>query len=435
MEPARFQVAIVGCGIGGLAAAIGITNAGHKVTIFERASKLAQVGAGIQLAPNTTGILKHWGLLPQIVSHSVEPQHLKLRSYRDGVVISASQIDPQMKMAYGVPYLAIHRADLAQVLFDKTETLGVQTRFGARIVEIDPTRPSIKLANGEQFNCDLILGADGLHSMCRELIPGQAQQPFFPGDVAFRIVLPKSDLVGSPDLIELTQSPAVHVFMGPDAHVVLYPLKGGELYNIVLLLSDESFPTEVLEDRYNTVVDKQRLAWLRTRFSTWSREIKAVLAVASGATVWRLEHCQEATQWVHGGGRLALTGDACHATLPYLAQGAAQAIEDGAFLGSLFENIRDPHDIKGALQLYETIRKPRTTVIVQKSIENREFFNMKDGPVQQKRDDMLKQSPLSLIEFQKWLYSYDAIEVGKAAARNFSHHETRTDSKTPIAPI
>ncbi|MCJ1402817.1 hypothetical protein MMC11_006038 [Xylographa trunciseda] len=420
MASTPFQIAIVGCGIGGLAAAIGFTNAGHKVTILERASKLAQVGAGIQLAPNTTGILKQWGLLPQIVSHSVEPQYLKLRTYRDGAVISASQIDPQMKMAYGVPYLAIHRADLAQVLFEKTETLGVRTRFGTQISDIEPSRPSIKLADGEQIDCDLIIGADGLHSMCRELIPGQAQQPFFPGDLAFRIVLPKADLLESQDLIELTQTPAVHIFMGPDAHIVLYPLKGGELYNIVLLLSDEDFPKEVLEDRYDKEGDKLRLEWLRTRFSTWSREIKAVLAVASGASVWRLEHCQEATQWVHEAGRLALTGDACHATLPYLAQGAAQAIEDGAFLGSLFENIKDPRDIKGALQLFETTRKPRTTIIVQKSIENREFFNMKDGPGQQKRDEVLKQGPLSLIEFQKWLYGYDAIEVGKAAAQTLS---------------
>ncbi|MCJ1436850.1 hypothetical protein MMC27_006232 [Xylographa pallens] len=332
MTTAPFQVAVVGCGIGGLAAAIGITSAGHKVTIFERASKLAQVGAGIQIGPNTTGILKQWGLLTQIVTHSVEPQHLKLRAYHDGAVISASQIDPQMKMVYGVPYLAIHRANLAQVLFEKTETLGVRTRFGAKISEIDPLRPSIKLVDGEQFDCDLILGADGLHSMCRELIPGQAQEPFFPGDVAFRIVLPKSDLIESRNLVELTQSPAVHIFMGPDAHVVLYPLKGG--------------------------------------------------------------------------------------------QGAAQAIEDGAFLGALFETIKDPHDIKGALQLYETIRKPRTSVIVQKSIENRELFNMKDGPGQHKRDEMLKQRPLSLTEFQKWLYGYDAIALGKAAAQTFKRHES-----------
>ena len=221
-------------------------------------------------------------------------------------------------MAYGVPYLAIHRADLAQVLFEKTEMLGVQTRFGAQISEINLLDPSIKLANDEQFCCDFILGADGLHSMCRELIPGQAQQPFFSGDVAFRIILSRSDLVMSEDLSELTQCPAVDIYMGPDAHVVLYPLKGCELYNIVLLLSDEHFPREILENRYNSTADQHRLEWLRTRFSMWSRGIRAILAVASGATVWQLEHCQEATHWVHEAGRLALSGDACHATLPYL---------------------------------------------------------------------------------------------------------------------
>ncbi|MCJ1287285.1 hypothetical protein MMC26_006633 [Xylographa opegraphella] len=423
MATTPFQVAIVGCGISGLAAAIGITNAGHKVTIFERASKLAQVGAGIQIAPNTTGILKQWGLLAHIISHSVELQYLQLRSYRDGAVISASQIDPQMKTAYGVPYLAIHRADLAQVLLENAEMLGVRTRFGAQIIEVDPLRPSIKLADGEQFSCDFILGADGLHSMCRELIPGQAQQPFFPGDIAFRIVLPISDLIESKELIELTQRPAVQIIMGPGAHVVLYPLKGCELYNIVFLLADEKFPEDILANRYDTTADKDRLEWLRTRFSTWSGAIQAILATAAGATVWRLEHCQEATQWTHEAGRLALIGDACHAILPYLGQGAALAIEDGAFLGSLFEDIRDPHDIKGALQLYETTRKPRTIVVAQKSIENREIFNLKDGQNQQKRDEMMKQGPPSLTEFQQWLYGYDAIAEGRSAAEKYNQIE------------
>ena len=341
MDLAPLQVAVVGCGISGLTAAIGIRNAGHRVTIIERAARLAQVrykistqpiltlwvvlilrkqkvGAGIQLAPNITRILQRWGLLPQILAYSVEPQYLKLRSYRDGAVISATQIDPQLKMAYGVPYLVIHRADLAQVLLDKAKTLGVQTRFGSQITEIDPSRSSVKFFNGEQFKYDLILGADGLHSMCRELIPGQTQQPFFPGDLAFRIVLPKSVWLESKDLLELTKRPAVQIFMGPDAHVVLYPLKEGELYNIVLLLSDEKFPQEVLEDRYNPIADNQRLEWLRIRFSAWSGEVRAILNVASGASVWQLEHCQEATRWVHEAGKLALTGDACHATLPYL---------------------------------------------------------------------------------------------------------------------
>ncbi|MCJ1295202.1 hypothetical protein MMC34_006764 [Xylographa carneopallida] len=215
-----------------------------------------------------------------------------LRSYRDGGVISASQIDPQMKMAYDVPYLAISRADLAQILYGKTQTHGVQTYFGAQITEIGLMCPSIKLASGELFNCDLFLGADGLHSTCRVLIPGQAQQPFFSGDVIFHIILSRFDLQKSKDMIELTQNPVVHIFMGPNAHVVLYPLKVCELYNIVLLLAGKNLPKEILEDRYDSTGDKRRLEWLRTRFGTWSEEIKAVLAIASGATVWRLEYCQ-----------------------------------------------------------------------------------------------------------------------------------------------
>ncbi len=222
-----------------------------------------------------------------------------------------------MKMAYGVPYLVIHRADLHQVMLTEAETLDIPIRLGSNIELIDPQGPSVVLSGGKKFKCDIVLGADGIHSVCRKAMTGHPQSPFFPGDVAFRVVLPRSALLTSLELADILQAPAVHCWMGPSAHVVLYPLQQAELYNIVFLLSDDNIPDLQLDDRSKSL-NESGLQWLKDRFAGWCGEIHALLSITKGAGQWKLEHCQEAVQWVHSSGNMALLGDACHATLPYL---------------------------------------------------------------------------------------------------------------------
>ena len=226
-------------------------------------------------------------------------------------------LDPQIKMDFGVPYLVIHRADLHEAMVTKAETLDIPILLGSDIETIDPLGSSVVLSGGRTFNCDVILGADGIHSVCREVITGHSQSPFSPGDVAFRVVLPRSELITSPELADILQTPAVHCWMGPGAHVVLYPLRQAEIYNVVLLLSVENIPDLQVDDKSKSL-NESGLQWLKNRFAGWCGEITTLLSIAREAGLWRLEHCREAMQWVHPSGNMALLGDACHATLPYL---------------------------------------------------------------------------------------------------------------------
>ena len=268
--------------------------------------------------------MQEWDLLPTVRSHSVEPKYLKLKTYRDGSILSQTQIDPQMKRAFGVPYLVIHRADLHQAIFTEAKALGIPILLGSDIDTIEPLSPSVVFSGGQRFDCDLVLGADGIHSVCREAITGYPQSPFFPGDVAFRLVLPRSKLLTKPALADILEAPAVHCWMGPSAHVVLYPLQKAELYNVVFLLSDETIPSLQVDHR-TKCLNENSLQWLKDRFAGWCGEVTTLLSITKEAGQWKLEHCQEAVQWVHSSGKLALLGDACHATLPYLYDSTSRA--------------------------------------------------------------------------------------------------------------
>ena len=326
---------------------------------------------------------------------------------------------PYCEDTYGVPYLHIHRADYHKILVETAQEVGVDIRLGCSVTKIKFDKPAVELRGKPDFEADIIIGADGLKSVCRESLLGHSDPPHLTGDLAYRIIVPAAEMKKHPLLKDLAEKPAINYWMGPDAHAVCYLLQGGGLYNIVLICPDN------LPEMVNMA--KADLQEMHDFFANWDPRLRALLQLCNETSKWRLQNSREMLSWSHPSGKFALLGDACHATLPYLAQGAAQAVEDGAVLGALFEKIEAKSQLQDLLVIYEAIRKSRTTQVVKGSSHlGANIFHLHDGPRQQERDrQMLEQEPFEGYPnrwadpvFQPFLFGYDAHEeVDKAWKR------------------
>lgn len=279
-------------------------NPSHHLT------KAPKVGAGIQIPPNSSRILRQFGILEKIEALSVRPQKFVLRSYRDGRVLSTQPTLPYCERRYGSPYLHIHRADYHRVLVEKARDLGVDIILSSRVTGIDFETPKVLLAGGKAFAADLVIGADGLKSVCREALLGKKDPPRLTGDLAYRVIVPASEMRKHESLRDIIESPAINYWMGPDSHCVGYLLKGGDLYNMVLACPDN------LPELVNTA--KADLREMREFFGAWDPRLKELLELVQDTSKWRLQNSEEMANWGHESGKFSLLGDACHATLPYL---------------------------------------------------------------------------------------------------------------------
>ena len=218
--PHQLHVLVVGCGMGGLAAAHCLGKAGHKVTLFEAAPAIGEVGAGIQVTPNVSRLLQRWGAGPALEAVAVRPDAIALRRYDTGERVGYTQWT-NMEAKYGAPYYHIHRADLHKLLFDLAAP-HMTLRLNANVVSVDPDAPSVTLASGEVVRGDLIVGADGVKSLIQEVVLGHANPAEATGDAAYRAIIPSHVLLEDPELKELINVPEMTGWMGPGRHIMAY---------------------------------------------------------------------------------------------------------------------------------------------------------------------------------------------------------------------
>ncbi|WPH03792.1 FAD/NAD(P)-binding domain-containing protein [Acrodontium crateriforme] len=408
------KIIVVGAGLSGLSAAISCLLAGHDVIVLEGAKELAEIGAGLQITPNASKIFQHFGIFEALEAKAAEPTFLQVRRYSDGKILSRTDdFNLEMRRKYGAPFWDLHRVDVQLALVARAKELGAEIRLDARVVDVDFDTPSLTLQNGEKLQGDLLIGADGLWSRCREKFLArkeQADAPLPTGDLAYRIVLRSEDL-DDPELKDWISKPSCQFWIGPGAHVVAYSLRDGKMFNIVLLVPDD-LPANVSKQQGS-------LDEMRALFNSWDPVLNRFLDCVKTVDKWKLMHRPELESWVSEKNNFVFVGDSCHPMLPYLAQGANSSIEDGAVLGKLLAALESKEQLPQALHLYQTLRKKRGEAIVRETFAQRKDFHMDDGAEQQTRDDlMLSQlgkeinckfpSRWQCPEVQPWLYGYDA---------------------------
>ncbi|KAJ5539664.1 FAD-dependent monooxygenase OpS4 [Penicillium frequentans] len=421
-EEARLRVIIVGAGLSGIATAISSALSGHSVQVIEQAKELAEVGAGLQITPNASKLLQYWKLPDALWEAAAEPTKLTVHRYSGQVLAHDPTFNKSIRAKYDAPFVDLHRVDLQQALYARAKELGVTFHLGERIERIDFDTTTVHSVAGKQYSGDLIIAADGLWSKCREAFVGKKDEPLPTGDLAYRIVL-TADQITDPELKSLVQNPECHFWIGPGAHAVGYSLRGGNMYNVVLLVPD-NLPAGV--SRQAGSVEE-----MRELFVGWDPILNKFLQyVDTTIDKWKLMHHGEMENWVNDKSNLVFIGDSCHPMLPYLAQGANSSLEDGAVLGMLLGHMTDKAQLPRILRLYESLRKSRGEAIVRETFKQRHDFHMEDGEEQQKRDEIfLSQlgkelkgafpSRWTCPEVQPWLYGYDAIkEVEKAVSEN-----------------
>ncbi|KAG8931268.1 hypothetical protein FRC02_002990 [Tulasnella sp. 418] len=377
------NIVIVGCGLGGLAAAHALAKAGHKVTVLEDAPAIGEVGAGIQVSPNVSKLLIRWGLGETLKKIAVLPEGIEFRRWQNGEKLGYTTWGSRMVDDYGAPYYHIHRADFHKLLYDLASP-HIKLRLGSRVVSVDPSAPSCTLASGEVVHCDLLLGADGLKSIIRETVLGVPDKAVPTGDAAYRALVPVEKMINDPELKDFIDRPRMIGWIGPGRHIMTYPVRAKKEFNMVLLHPDdgsvESWQAEGSAEK------------MRADFRGWDPKIQKLLEMVPSTLKWKLMDRKPLHTWVHPSGKVALLGDACHPMLPYRAQGAAMAIEDGAVLGNLFSRLSHPRQIKPLLYAFELLRLPRTAQVQGSSSLNQKIFHLPDGPEQLQRDKEMKQA-------------------------------------------
>jgi salicylate hydroxylase/6-hydroxynicotinate 3-monooxygenase len=340
------SIAIVGAGMGGLAAAATLRQIGIDAQVYEQATRFARIGAGIQMMPNSMKVLRGIGIEPRLRDSSFAP-HSHLNRISDTGEITREL--PMPESLYGAPYLCMHRGDLHEALLSTVPAGCVHT--ARKLVGLDQANGSVTLifADGSQVIADAVIGADGVHSTVRELLIGR-DEPVHKGRIAYRAVFPAA-LMGGKDI-----GPSRTKWWGSDRHIVIYytTRARSEIYFVTSVPE----PFEGLtRESWSAKGDVQQL---RAAYKDFHADVRAVLDACPDCHKWAILEREPLPRWSCG--RVALLGDACHPMTPYMAQGAATSIEDAAVLARCLK-AASGDDIEGAFARYEAHRKPRTTVI------------------------------------------------------------------------
>jgi salicylate hydroxylase len=390
------KIAIIGGGIGGLTAALALSQNAHDITVFERSAGIREIGAGVQISPNASRLLLSLGLGAAYSEISVNPHRVVLRRWEDDSIIRATDLDESFLSQHQVPLANVARNELVEILGDAVATrTNVTLKFSTHVVKVEPGDASSEVifADGSSQSFDTVIGADGIHSVVRPCVGG-IDKPRFSGSAAYRALVPRSAVEDLP--IDVTNR------MGPDRHVVSYFIGRNRSHlNLVCISPEDSWETESWTEQ-GTMED------LLSRFEGWSPDFLSLLGrVEEPIFRWALYDREPLEQW--GIGTTTLLGDACHPMLPFMAQGSCQAIEDAIVLARCLSDV-NTSDAVSALRRYEDARQGRTAQVQTSSLMNRDLFHMVDGQEQKDRDMIFSISPpgMSILD---WVYEYDALTV------------------------
>ena len=388
------NICIIGAGIGGLTAALAIARTGKRVEIHEQSHELRAVGAGVQLSPNAGRILAELDLVPRLMDYAVETEGLSVRSGRSGKTLSQMTHGDVAKARWGAPFRVIHRGDLQKVLLEAVANEPrISLHMGHQLFDIrfrDNSATAYLSNTGREISTtpDAMIAADGLWSKARGFV-GLNAPSNFSGCVAWRTVVPRE---AAPDIALALRS---NLWLGPGAHVVHYPVRAGDEINIVAIVEDKW-----KERGWSEPGDIQ---WINQRFKDWHPDIRALVGCAKGWLRWSL--FDRAPDWHWTRGNLALLGDAAHPMLPFLAQGASQAIEDASVLAHWLKNTADP---VVALKGYEQQRIRRTARIQNTSRKQAGIYHA-GGPFALARNlGMAALGGDGLMRRYDWLYGRNA---------------------------
>ncbi|MGW5138165.1 FAD-dependent monooxygenase [Nocardia beijingensis] len=399
-DSANDRVVVVGGGIGGLAAALGLLRAGKNVSVLEQAAEFGEIGAGLQLGPNATRILESWGLLDRVKTVGVLPENLVMRDAVSGKELGRLALTGDFAARFGAPYVVIHRTDLHAILLEACREAGADLRTGVRVqrVEETGTGTTVVAADGREFAAAATIGADGLRSVLRREIVGDDLQPS--GYVAYRGTVPVAEATEQDRELD-----DVVVWVGPGSHLVQYRLRAGGVLNQVAVFESPSFRRG--EEECGGVDE------LEAAFAGCHPRVLAAIAHIGKQRRWPLYDRLPAENW--GAGRLVLTGDAAHPMLQYLAQGCCQALEDAKTLEFLVGETEDATDWPAIVDRFTAARIPRTAEVQTKA---RLFGDIchASGVHRVLRNELLaKLTPEELLDHADWIYRGPVAELLRRA--------------------
>jgi len=385
-------VLIAGAGIGGLTAALAVAQKGFRVVVVEQAERLEETGAGIQLSPNATRVLSALGVADRLASVVVAPDAVRVRSYR-GRDIARLPLGATAQRRYGAPYWVVHRGDLQAALVGAVRGNGdITLKLGSRAedfaVHAKGVTLELRTAAGAQDEHGIaLIAADGLWSAARARV-GDAGTPQFACRTAWRALLPAKVLV--PEFRENV----VSLFLGPDTHLVLYPVKAGEAINVVAIVHDDWH-----RPGWSTAGRPEELL---AHYAQWPSKVRNLLGLPDRWLKWALYDRPRLQRWSKG--PVTLLGDAAHPMLPFMAQGAAMAIEDAYVLA---EHLGEaPDNPAAAFRKYQRRRRKRTARVQRTARQNSRVYHLKGAFAWLRNLGLRARGGGSLLRRYDWLYGW-----------------------------